>query len=43
MSLRDNLNVLGTTQKSTKPFSVPIEKEVTNINKEGNESIATIS
>ena len=38
--MRDNLDVLGKTQKT---FSVPIEKEVTNLDKVGNESVATIS
>ena len=52
MCLRENLNVLGKIQKSTS-FSdtvykyckvfVPIEKEVTNIDKDGNESVVTIS
>ena len=41
MSLRKNLNVLGKIQKST--FSVPIEKEVTKIEKDVNESVGTIS
>ena len=51
MCLRENLNVLGKIQKSTS-FSdtvykyckvfVPIEKEVTNIDKDGNESFVTI-
>ena len=43
MSLKEHLNVLGKTQKSTKLFSVPIEKEVTNIDKDGNESVVTTS
>ena len=52
MCLRENLNVLGKIKKSTS-FSdtvykyckvfVPIEKEVTNIDKDGNESVVTIS
>ena len=37
------MNGLGKTQKSTKPFFVPIEKEVTNIDKDGNENVVTIS
>ena len=43
MSLRGNLNVLGKTQEKYKTFSVPIEKEVTNIDKDDNESVVTIS
>ena len=43
MSLRGNLNVLGKTKEKYKTFSVPIEKEVTNIDKDGNESVVTIS
>ena len=37
------MNVLGKIQKSTKTFSVPIEKKITEANKDGNESVATIS
>ena len=36
MSSRDNLNVLGKIQKC-KTFSVPIEKDIANIEKDGNE------
>ena len=36
-----NLNVLEKIQKST--FSVPIEKEVTKIDKDGNENVVNIS
>ena len=43
MSLRDNLNVLGENTEKYKICSVPIEKAVTKIDKEGNESVATIS
>ena len=43
MSLRGNLNVLGKIQEKYKTFSAPIEKEVTNIDKDGNESVVTIS
>ena len=43
MSFRDNLNVLGGNTEKHKTFSVTIEKEVTNINKDDNESAATIS
>ena len=43
MSWRDNLNVLVKTQKSIKTFSVAIKKEVKNIDKDGNQSVATIS
>ena len=39
MSLKDNLNALGKTQKSA--ISIPIEQEVTNIDKDDNESVAT--
>ena len=42
MSLWDNLNVLGKIRKC-KTFSIPIEKEVINIDKGGNESLGTIS
>ena len=41
--MRDNLNDLWKTQKSIKLFPVLIENEVTNIDKDGNESVATIS
>ena len=34
---------LGQNTKKKKTFSVPIEKEVTKINKDGNESVVTIS
>ena len=34
---------LGGNTEGYKIFSVPIEKEVTNINKDGNESVVTIS
>ena len=34
---------LGENTEKCKTFSVPIEKEVTNIDKDGNESVATIS
>ena len=43
MSLRENFNVLGKIQKKYETFSIPIEKEVTNIDKDGNESVLTIS
>ena len=36
------MNVLGKIQKSTR-LSVPIEKKVTNIDKDGDESVVTIS
>ena len=36
------MNVLGKIQKSTKHFSVPIEKKVINTDKDGNESVVTI-
>ena len=42
-SLRDNMNVLGENTEKYKIFSVPIEKEITKIDKEDNESVATIS
>ena len=34
---------LGENTEKYKTFSIPIEKEVTNIGKDGNESVATIS
>ena len=37
------MNVLGENTEKYKIFSVPIEKEITKIDKEGNESVATIS
>ena len=37
------MNVLRKIQKSTKPFSFAIEKKVTNIDKDVNESVVTIS
>ena len=52
MCLRENLNILAENTGKYKffrysiqiqQFFVPIEKEVTNIDKDGNESVATIS
>ena len=43
MSFRGNFNVLGKAKKSTKLFSVPMKKQITNIDKDGNESVVTIS
>ena len=37
------MNVLGKIRKKYKTFSIPIEKNVTNIDKDGNESIVTTS
>ena len=37
------MNVLRKMQKSTKHFSIPIEKEVIKIDKDGNEIVITIS
>ena len=42
MSLRESLNVIGKILK-VQNISAPIEKEVTEINKDGNESVAIIS
>ena len=39
-SLKNNLNVL---EKTNKPFSVPIKKEIRKIDKEGNKTVETIS
>ena len=43
MSLRDNLDVLGKNKEKCKTFSIPIKKEITKINKDGNENVANIS
>ena len=45
MSLRGKcLECLGeNTEKNYKNFSIPIEKEVTEIDKDGNKSVVTIS
>ena len=43
MILKDNLNILGKTKRSTKTFSVLMKKEITKIDKDDNESIKTIS
>ena len=43
MSLKDNLNVLGKTKESTKLFLSNIKNENTKIDKDGNESVETIS
>ena len=48
MSLRDNLNVLGKTKKSTKLYvkreiSVPIKNESTKIGEDGKESVVNTS
>ena len=40
--MRENLNVLAKIQKSTK-LSIPVEKEVIKIDKNGNQSVVTIS
>ena len=37
------MNVLGKKIENYKTFSVPIEKEVTKVDKDGNENIVTIS
>ena len=37
MSFRDDMNVLGKIEKSSKKFSVPIEKEVIKIDQDSNE------
>ena len=42
MSLRESLNVIGKILK-VQNISAPIEKEVTEINTDGNESVAIIS
>ena len=42
MSFRDNISALGKTEKY-KTFSDPVKKEVTNSDKDGNESVVTIS
>ena len=41
--MRENCDVLGKIQKSTKLFTIPIEKEVTETDKDGNESVVTTS
>ena len=41
--MRGNLNVLGKTKKNTNFFSAPIKKEITKIDKDGNESVDNIS
>ena len=41
--MKNNLNVLRKTQKSATTFSVPKEKEVSEIDKDGNENVVTIS
>ena len=41
MSLRDNVNVLGKTKKSTKLFLFQ-KNEITKIDKDGNESVVNI-
>ena len=43
MSIKVSLNFQGENTEKYKIFSVPIEKEVTKIDKEGNENVATIS
>ena len=43
MTLWGNLNVLGKKLKNTKPFLFQYKKVVTNIDKDGNESIEIIS
>ena len=41
--MREKLDALGKIQKSTKLFYVPIEKEVTKVDKDGNGKVVTIS
>ena len=43
MNLRDNVNVLGKITEMYKAFSVPAEKLITDIDKDGNERDATFS
>ena len=43
MSLKDNLNVLGKTKESKKTCSVPVKKEITKIDEDGNKIVETIS
>ena len=43
MSLIDNLNVLGENKENYKFFSVPIKKEITNIDKDSNKIVEIIS
>ena len=43
MNFRKNLNALVKIQKSRNFFFIPIVKEVTNIDKDGNESVVTTS
>ena len=43
MGLKDNLNVLEKTKKSTKLFLFQQRKEITKIDKEGNGRVETIS
>ena len=43
MILKDNLNVLGKTKKNTKPFLFQLKKEIRKIDKQGNETVETIS
>ena len=41
--MKNNLNVLGKTKKSTKPFRLPVKKEITEIDKDSNKSVVNIS
>ena len=43
MSLKETLDLLGKIHKKYKTLSARIVKEVTNIDKDGNESVVTIS
>ena len=43
MRLEGQFDCLGESTEKSKTFSVPIEKEVPNIDKDGNESVVTIS
>ena len=42
MTLRDNLNVLEKTKKTTKSFLFRQEKESQKVDKDGNESVVTV-
>ena len=43
MILEGQFDCLGESTEESKTFSAPIEKEVPNIDKDGNESVVTIS
>ena len=43
MNLKSNLNCLGKNKEKYNPFSIPMKKEITIINKDGNQNVDNVS